>query len=271
MTYTVTHPTNEIVSNEDILLYLEEYRLIQEKQNQFGDFKFRVKGWSFTLISSTLALVFSIKDRPLAIFLLLFIPILFILIEEEQRLKQRVISKRALDIELLFKFLSDKKNQNNSKRLLAQIKPHIKKIKFPLRLGHLLSHTSRRSFKSRLKELFSKSSLIHHQFQCFLFLMQLFILLIAYLIPEKQSLSYISIKDIPTSKIEIQSIPNLKLEKINTNPIDVNLRNTPEIKIKNTSPLQIKLEENTKLETKTSIQFKEKLDAKLLNKKMRNK
>src|ERR1700752_2153254 len=83
--------------------FWDEYRLIQDKIDRIGDFKFRVKSWTAGL--ATAAVVAGLRlDSGVAGFPLGFILIVaFILIEENQHVWQKALQRRAERLEAILK------------------------------------------------------------------------------------------------------------------------------------------------------------------------
>ncbi len=86
-----------------------EYGIIQQKIDNIGDFKFKVRGWLITIYS---AFLFSIFSAQLPIHLCipvgLFIIFIFFYLEREQLILQHKLSNRAKKIEKAIHFLSYK-------------------------------------------------------------------------------------------------------------------------------------------------------------------
>jgi len=77
----------------------DEYKLLQDKLDRIGDFRFRVRGWAITLVTGLIAAGLA-TAIPWPAYLLAVIPVIgFHLIERTQCAWQRVFSNRADEIE----------------------------------------------------------------------------------------------------------------------------------------------------------------------------
>lgn len=100
----------------------KEYEIIQNKLDKIGEFKFRIKGWSITLISALVAASFH-KDYSQSILLVgPLIILVFQRTEFDQHLLQRTLSTRARFIERAISELIDNFNVIDKPAILRRLK-----------------------------------------------------------------------------------------------------------------------------------------------------
>ena len=91
------------MSDEDKLLIDQlssEYKILQDKIDKIGAFKFTIRGWSVTLVVASIFAVGSSRlASPLLLLLLLVFVLLFYLIERKQNSFQSLFATRAFQIE----------------------------------------------------------------------------------------------------------------------------------------------------------------------------
>jgi len=87
------------MSNQDSLK--EEYKIIQEKIDKIGDFKFKIRGWYISIQSAVIVALATGKiEMPILIILLMIsIILLFQLLEKEQEEISRALGERAKIVE----------------------------------------------------------------------------------------------------------------------------------------------------------------------------
>src|ERR1700682_996379 len=77
----------------------DEYRLVQEKIDKIGEFQFKVKGWSATLLGAVLyGGAVTSRIFP-ALFSALVVAVVFHISEKRQRLLSKRLGRRAMAIE----------------------------------------------------------------------------------------------------------------------------------------------------------------------------
>jgi hypothetical protein len=77
-----------------------EYKIVQDKIDKIGAFRFTVRGWTVTLLTGAILGIFSTKLSSPYIPLFLLIPLwVFASIEAKQNRNQQVLEDRAYDIE----------------------------------------------------------------------------------------------------------------------------------------------------------------------------
>lgn len=91
------------LTDEDKLLMdqlTSEYRIIQDKIDKIGSFRFTVRGWSVTLVIASIFAVGASKTAsPFLLLFLLIFPLLFFLVEQKQNRLGYIFGARALQIE----------------------------------------------------------------------------------------------------------------------------------------------------------------------------
>ena len=80
----------------------EEYKLIQAKIDKIGEFQFKVKSWSATLLGAVLFGGAATSRFPLALFCALFLAPMFHLSERRQRQLSQRLGRRASALERAF-------------------------------------------------------------------------------------------------------------------------------------------------------------------------
>src|SRR5437762_3281484 len=77
----------------------EEYKLIQSKIDNIGEFQFKVKGWSVTVLGAALFGGAATSRFGTALFCAFVVAVLFHLSERRQRSLSKRLGRRALAIE----------------------------------------------------------------------------------------------------------------------------------------------------------------------------
>lgn len=90
------------MSDEPTRLW-EEYKLIQEKIDKIGEYQFKVKSWSATLLGAVLFGGVAISRVTAALFSALAVAIIFHISEKRQRVLSKRLGQRALAIEHTFR------------------------------------------------------------------------------------------------------------------------------------------------------------------------
>ena len=80
----------------------EEYKLIQAKIDKIGEFQFKVKSWSATLLGAVLFGGAATSRFPVALFCALILTIMFHLSERRQRQLSQRLGRRASALERAF-------------------------------------------------------------------------------------------------------------------------------------------------------------------------
>ena len=81
-----------------------EYRIVQDKIDKIGGFRFTIRGWTVTLVTGAILTVASAKSlSPLALLFLFVLLALFAAIERRQNRNQQVLEDRAFEIEVEFR------------------------------------------------------------------------------------------------------------------------------------------------------------------------
>lgn len=121
-----------------------EYSIIQNKVDKIGDFRFKARGWLITVISGLLLAISTSKVDDKYQLIALVIPLIFILLEEEQRIYKAPLESRARLID-------------NFKKLTNQIsnERELKKAQAALRILRKSDHISQGMSKAG-KSIFSK-------------------------------------------------------------------------------------------------------------------
>jgi len=102
-------------SEKDAPLLLEEYKIVQVKIDKLGEDMFKVRSWCITLFTGVAAgAKLSGGLSPLVVLILAPIVLAFQLVEYRQRQIVRRSSKRARDIETLFRRLLRNANKDTS-------------------------------------------------------------------------------------------------------------------------------------------------------------
>lgn len=83
----------------DPKLLWEEYKLLQDKIDKVGAFRYQIKGWLIPLISAWLAAIYTAHITPWAYIIGTFFPVLFWLLEKNHDLIQKGLIRRILTIE----------------------------------------------------------------------------------------------------------------------------------------------------------------------------
>jgi hypothetical protein len=96
-----------LVTDEDKLLIdqlYSEYKILQDKLDKIGGFKFTIRGWSVTLVLASVFAVSSTKlTSPLLLFLLLIFVWLFFLLEQKQNNYSLLFGARLIQIEKILR------------------------------------------------------------------------------------------------------------------------------------------------------------------------
>lgn len=193
-------------------LFVTEYGIIQAKIDQFGEFRFRVKGWSFTLISTSLALVVTSDVNSYLSFLFLLIPVSFLYLSEEQRVKQRSVSDRAVRIEKLLSILNkigaDDIYQRPKRE--RQINTLMDKLGEPLMVGRMLRKESKIKISSIVFNMFHiKKNWHFHAFHYFAFLVHLLILALSFIVLKSEEVKKITIVQDKSFEVQVEREPAL--------------------------------------------------------------
>jgi hypothetical protein len=77
----------------------EEYKLLQDKVDKIGAFRFQVKGWLIPLVSAWLVAVYTAKITPWANLFAAVVPVLFYLLERNHHKHQAAFLRRIYAIE----------------------------------------------------------------------------------------------------------------------------------------------------------------------------
>ncbi len=77
----------------------EEYKLLQDKVDKIGAFRFQVKGWLIPLVSAWLVAVYTAKITPWANLFAAVVPVLFYLLERNHHKHQEAFLRRIYAIE----------------------------------------------------------------------------------------------------------------------------------------------------------------------------
>jgi len=81
-----------------------EYRIVQDKIDKIGGFRFTIRGWTVTLVTGAVLAVASTKYlSPLALLFLFVLLAVFAAIERRQNRNQQVLEDRAFEIEVEFR------------------------------------------------------------------------------------------------------------------------------------------------------------------------
>jgi len=117
-----------------------EYKILQDKIDKIGAFRFTIRGWSVTLVVASIFAVGSSRSvSPLLLLLLLLFVLLFFSIERKQNKHQTSFENRAFQIE---------------KEIWRIVRPRLavgtrrQDIGFSPRIAHHLSDVARRSTPS---------------------------------------------------------------------------------------------------------------------------
>ena len=95
------NPQNQQRTDEPKRLW-DEYKLIQEKIDKIGEFQFKVKGWSATLLGAFVYGGFKTSQLGIALVGGLGIAFLFHITEKRQRAFSKALGERALELERAF-------------------------------------------------------------------------------------------------------------------------------------------------------------------------
>lgn len=80
-------PSSSISDSEVLRLCWDEYKLLQDKIDKIGTFKFQIKGWAVTIVSGFIVGSYA-ASAPVYVFLLLpFVVVMFWLLEENQSIR----------------------------------------------------------------------------------------------------------------------------------------------------------------------------------------
>jgi hypothetical protein len=85
--------------DEERKLLLDEYKLVQDKIDKFGAFKFIIRGWAMTVTSAIVAAIATATAPSVSALLVIPILLLFWGVEAHEIETQRFLSSRALRIE----------------------------------------------------------------------------------------------------------------------------------------------------------------------------
>lgn len=78
----------------------EEYKIIQNKIDKIGEFRFKIRGWSITVLSAAIAGMIASNDIAVFYWVLCFLlPFSFRYLEYEQEVLSSALGKRAITIE----------------------------------------------------------------------------------------------------------------------------------------------------------------------------
>ncbi|WNM58752.1 hypothetical protein [Candidatus Nitrospira allomarina] len=102
----------------------EEYKILQDKLDKIGDFRFKVRGWTITVISAVVTGGFIGNMTPFFLILPLLLVFIFQLLEKNQDIWQEAFSKRVFRLE---RQISRKPNE--SPRIARSIRERHSEVK----------------------------------------------------------------------------------------------------------------------------------------------
>jgi hypothetical protein len=123
-----------------------EYKLIQDKIDGIGEFKFKVRGWLVTILAALLAALATDKVPIPFNFFVIVIPIIFHLLEREQAEIQSVLSERAKIIEKVISSLRFPKDSSPA-RMASLERALLRELGSSPRVAVLLHNGARRNIK----------------------------------------------------------------------------------------------------------------------------
>jgi len=154
-------------------IFETEYRIIQDKLDKIGEFKFKIRGWSITIQSALLIAIFTQRFSFifLAICLLGLVPLLFHFLEQQQEHIGKALADRAIDLEKAIDRLTFERYESARKKInLDSI--IINKVYGAPRIGVSIRHRKR---KISNMFVFKENFLYHFQYALFAFAVILFI------------------------------------------------------------------------------------------------
>jgi len=97
-----------------------EYKIVQDKIDKIGAFRFTIRGWTVTLVTAAILAVASAKFlSPLALLFLFVFLVVFAAIEHEQNINQEVFENRAFEIEVEFRRLQSQGSGSQTSQLTS--------------------------------------------------------------------------------------------------------------------------------------------------------
>jgi hypothetical protein len=96
----------------------KEYRIIQDKLDKIGEFKFKIRGWSISVQAALIIAILTKEAIPTwaPIGLLFFIPLIFHLLERQQEHIGIALMDRAINLEKAIERLIFRRNESLRKR-----------------------------------------------------------------------------------------------------------------------------------------------------------
>jgi hypothetical protein len=151
-----------------------EYRIIQDKLDKIGEFKFKIRGWSITIQSALFVAIFTQKLSSTLppIFLLLFIPLIFHCLEQQQEHIGKALTDRALELEKAIDRLTFERHESARKKINLDSNI-INRVYGAPRIGVSIRHRKRKFFSNMI--IFKENFLYHFQYVLFAFVLILFI------------------------------------------------------------------------------------------------
>ncbi|MBJ6752681.1 hypothetical protein [Geomonas anaerohicana] len=104
----------------DQKLLTAEYEILQEKLDKIGEFKFKIRGWSITVLSAALAGLISQDMSPIYWVVTFIIPLTFHYQEYEQEVLGVALGRRAKTIEQ-FLFAVQRDDDSDRSEIMLKI------------------------------------------------------------------------------------------------------------------------------------------------------
>jgi len=124
--------TRKDTAEDNLDLLRKEYEIIQSKIDKIGEFKFKIRGWSITVLSAALAGLISQKMSSIYWGITFLIPVSFHYLEYEQEILSNALGRRAKNIEYLFFLLQ---RNDGSKKIGIQLKNAVRTLESTPRIA----------------------------------------------------------------------------------------------------------------------------------------
>lgn len=152
------------MNNDYFTTFLEEYKVIQSKIDKIGEFKFRIKGWSITLVIGLIASVYANKVSADILLVALFLPFPFQCLEIEQDQYTIALGNRAMLLEKIMDRLTFVRDESINKKNAIDIKA-LAAVQGSPRTAVTLRNTSRQPFSNFLHTKLPLKSHLFYYFQ----------------------------------------------------------------------------------------------------------
>jgi len=153
-----------MINNNYAATFLEEYKIIQSKIDKIGEFKFKVKGWSITLVVGLIASIYANKVGYNLFPVILAIPLLFQILEHEQDEYSTALGNRAMALEKIIDRLSFTRDETDRKKQSLDMNA-LNNIQGAPRIAVILRNNSRLSFLNMLRKKIPVKSNFFYYFQ----------------------------------------------------------------------------------------------------------